>query len=394
MVRMRVRAVAVLLLVAAASACAGPANQSVTPAPIAPASTTTVEVPPPSPGGASAQIATSPSAPNSDSAAPPDLPPRTDFTSPRDERRGRLQPRARALLVTELNALENLFANVAHNAPDRPTLLRRLAEDYAELEAACVRDGRDQEAAAARTKAIADYALIRSDHPSYPRMDEVNYYMAYEYEMAHDLASARRSYFELIQKEPNSRYIPNAYLAFGEMFFDEAAKDPSKWDLAVAAYQEVIKFPPPDNKVYGYAWYKLGWTYASKGENDKSLNAFKKTIDYGTQYSQLPGAAKLADVTRKDIIFPFTKSGNPSAAYNFFHAISGDVGGSNEHTFKMMDDLGQSYIDTGHNPEAVVIYKDLSVRDPSHNCKWSAQIQVAASGRGQTGGATPSTPCP
>ena len=42
-------------------------------------------------------------------------------------------------------------------------------------------------------------------------------------------------------------------MAFGELFFQEAQGDPSKWDLAAAAYKEVIKYPPPTNKVYGYA---------------------------------------------------------------------------------------------------------------------------------------------
>ena len=29
----------------------------------------------------------------------------------------------------------------------------------------------------------------------------------------------------------------------------------------------------------------------------------------------------------------------------------------------MMDDLGQNYLDTGHYPEAITLYKDLMVRD-------------------------------
>jgi tetratricopeptide (TPR) repeat protein len=226
-------------------------------------------------------------------------------------------------------------------------------------------------------------------------MDEALYYLAYEYELGQDLMNARKSYFELIQKHPNSRYVPNAYLAFGEMFFEEAAKDPSKWDLAIQAYNEVIKFPPPDNKVYGYAWYKRGWAHASKGEWDQSLNDFKKTIDYGTAFSQLPGSQKLADAARHDIVFAYVQKGTPTQAYNFFRAISGDTPPDNDRTFKMMDDLGKSYIDTGHYPEAMILYKDLSTRDPSHNCRWGTQMQVAASagvGRGQP--APTPTPCP
>src|SRR6185295_8425818 len=58
----------------------------------------------------------------------------------RDERRNRLAARSRQLLVTEIQGLESLFASTPKNAPDRPKLLRRLAEGYVELESAAFRD--------------------------------------------------------------------------------------------------------------------------------------------------------------------------------------------------------------------------------------------------------------
>ena len=58
----------------------------------------------------------------------------------RDERRNRLAARSRQLLVTEIQGLESLFNSTPKNAPDRPKLLRRLAEGYVELESAAFRD--------------------------------------------------------------------------------------------------------------------------------------------------------------------------------------------------------------------------------------------------------------
>ena len=40
-----------------------------------------------------------------------------------------------------------------------------------------------------------------------------------------------------------------------QMFFDEAQSDPTKWEIAKQAYQKTIAYPPPDNRVYGYAWF-------------------------------------------------------------------------------------------------------------------------------------------
>src|SRR5262249_25876713 len=50
-------------------------------------------------------------------------------------------------------------------------------------------------------------------------------------------------------------------------------------------------------------------------------------------------------------------------AYDFIKPLSGDGGGSTEKTFKLMDDLGQNYLDTGHYPEGIALYQDLKNRD-------------------------------
>lgn len=325
--------------------------------------------------------------------------------APRDERRSRLQARQRALLVTEIQGLERLFESTDKSKPDRPQLARRLAEAYVELEAAAFRDkiqseikrdelkktnvqaaGQQQAQAnqadevmkKARKKAIDYYTIIKTDYPNYNGLDEVLYYLAYEYEQANDLKNARSVYYDLIKQAPQSKYIPNAYLAFGELFFNEAQGDPSKWEYAAKAYIEVTKYPAPANKVQGYAWYKLGYVFWNQGDLDKSLNAFKKTIEFGTVNSQLPGAGKLADSARKDIIPVYALKGDPAQAYNFMHNISGDTGGSNERTYKMMDDLGMNYLDTGHYVEAISLYKDLMARDRGgRHCVYQAHITEA-----------------
>lgn len=324
---------------------------------------------------------------------------------PRDERKGRLQARQRALLVTEIQGLERLFQTTAKNKPDRPQLARRLAEAYVELESAAFRDktqaeikrdelkkkdpkaaGQQQTQAnqadavmkAARKKAIANYQIIVNEYPNYGQIDEVLYYLAYEYEQANDLKNARSVYYDLIKKAPQSKYIPNAYLAFGELFFNEAQGDPSKWDLAAQAYTEVTKYPAPQNRVHGYAWYKLGYVFWNKGELDKALNAFKKTVEFGVVHKQLPGASKLADSARRDIIPVYALKGDPAQAYNFLRNISGDAAGSNAKTFKMMDDLGMNYLDTGHYPEAITLFRDLMMRDKGgRHCAYQANITEA-----------------
>lgn len=340
-----------------------------------------------------------------DAQLSPGAPSETQSAAQRDERASRLQPKVRALLVTEIQGLERLFSSTSKKSPDRVQLARRLAENYVELEAAAFRDKteagvRAEEARrkksadaakhkqdatnsnkvmlAARKKAIEYYTLITKDYPNYSHLDEVLYYLAYEYEQANDYTNARKVYYELIQNVPQSKYIPNAYLAFGELFFNEAQTDPSKWDLAAASYREVVKYPAPDNKVFGYAHYKLAYVHWNKGELTQALDEFKKTIDYGTQFASLPNAAPLAVSARRDIIPVYAVAGKPEGAFNFFRAISGDAKGETAKTYEMMDLLGQNYLDTGHYREAIVLYNDLMNRDRGDRlCKYQSYVTQA-----------------
>ena len=324
---------------------------------------------------------------------------------PRDDRKIRLEARGRALLAVEVQRIESLFGGTRKNAPDRLQIARRLADAYVELESAAFRDkteaeirrdgskAKDPTAAggqqtqaneadrvmkAARKRAIELYAVITIDYPTSAQYDEVLYYLAYEYEQASDAKNARNVYYELIQKAPTSKYVPNAYLAFGELFFNEAQGDPSKWELAAQAYTEVVKYPAPANKTFGYAWYKMAYVFWNKGELDKSLNAFKKTIEFGVAHPTLPGAAKLAESARRDVIPVYALKGDPEKAYAFLHGMSGDPASSNDKTFRMLDDLGNNYIDTGHYPEGIMVYKDLISRDRGGRvCGYQAHITDA-----------------
>lgn len=334
-------------------------------------------------------------------------------TAQRDERAVRMKARSRQLLVTEIANVERLYKSTPKKSKDRPQLMRRLAEGYVELESAAFRDKVEAEVKSqnlkkknpkgasaalqdakkaeavlkiARKNAIEYYTRLKDQYPKWCQFpqekegykgctDEVLYYLAYEYEQSKDLEKARSVYLELIDGWKNSRFIPNAFLAFGELFFAEAQGDPTKWGLAEQAYSNVIKYPPPENKLFGYARYKLGYVYWNKGEFDKAIDEFKRVIEFGTTYTQLPGASGLADSARKDIIPVYALKGNPGRAYEFFKPLSGDSGSSNDKTFKMMESLGTVLLDTGHYEEAIILYRDLIKRNPGdHTCQYQAAI--------------------
>jgi tetratricopeptide (TPR) repeat protein len=293
--------------------------------------------------------------------------------------------RSQKLLSSEIQSLERLFQATPERAPDRPNLLRRLAEGYVELESAAVRDKTSSQAA--NQAAVRYYTQLKNEYPKWCKTtnaldpaknagctDEVLYYLAQEYQRGDDLNGARRSYLELLQTWPQSRFVPNAYLAFGELFFKEAVGDPSKWALAEQSYMEVIKYPPPENRVWGYAHYKLGFIYWHKGDGARALSELKKTIEYSMQYPSLPHSDVLRASARQSIVPVFALVGDPRRAYDFFRPLVE----TDEKAFETVDELGELYMSTNHLREAAALYDDLSRRDAGLRRCHEATAKLAA----------------
>ncbi|HEY8073755.1 MAG TPA: hypothetical protein VIF62_06595, partial [Labilithrix sp.] len=112
-------------------------------------------------------------------------PPKPREEPPRDDRTIRLQARQIGLLVASVQRLETLLAATKENAPDRAQILRRLADEYVELESAAFRDKTEAEIRkdaaktaeadkwmrGARKKAIETYRRLADDYPQHAQID-------------------------------------------------------------------------------------------------------------------------------------------------------------------------------------------------------------------------------
>jgi TolA-binding protein len=223
-----------------------------------------------------------------------------------------------ALLVVEIGQLEAL-AKQGSAGPDAPHLLRRLAEDYAELEAAgrnisppvAVRStlrpgGQDARAAAiianhrattdrlCRAASIRYYEALLSNHPSYAERDADSYYLAYTYERSGDLSNARRVYSDLISKFQNSHYVPLAHFGLGEIALRESAADPTKLSSARNAYQKATRWPPPANDAYGWAWVRLAQVLERQGDRKEAKTAYTAALAFARQNPIAPVSSGIA----------------------------------------------------------------------------------------------------
>ncbi len=322
-------------------------------------------------------------------------------------------------LMQEIFALEKQLEKTKVTNDKHITLSRRLAESWYELERLKQGEALDlttkilegekkkqnvdalktqrTKAETLRDKAqgrvVELYKMIIEKHDDYQKLDEVLYYLAYEYEQQkatdpNDKAQIKKereskekalaAYLDLIKKRPKSKYVSAAYIAYGDLYFEDALNGKIDWKIPLEAYDRVIASgEPPENKQYGYAYYKKGFIYWNQGNYKEAVTSFKKAIDFGQKFPDLPKAPQIAEEARKELVPVYAEYGKAEEAYGFFSSISGDKGGDKTKTIGFLDKLGEEYLARAHPEEARKLFLDLKGLNPANACFYETRITEA-----------------
>ena len=206
---------------------------------------------------------------------------------------------------------------------------------------------------------IAVLRKLVAKFPKHPRSDAALYALAKAMSRIQDDASIK--YYELLVKNhPQSPFIPDAYLAMGEYFFDK-----HKIPQAIDSYQKVMKYK--DHKSYPYAIYKLGWAFYNsdpstlkyEGENyKKAIASFKLVVKISSQ-SKLHAAFDLREEAIKDLIMVWADAEDIDGAWKYFQTI-----GEKQRFYTMLERLGNIYMDQGKNDKSIEVYTRLLSESP------------------------------
>ncbi|HJZ87373.1 MAG TPA: tetratricopeptide repeat protein [Polyangia bacterium] len=199
---------------------------------------------------------------------------------------------------------------------------------------------------------------------SYPRMDEVLFYLGYMLQQVKREDEARVFFLRLVKDFPNSRFVPDAYLSFGEYYF--TAGD---MDAAMKFYDKVTKFP--QSKVFGYALYKKGWAFYNLKEFNRSMETFITVITLAQQ-GKLDKAnrAGLEKECKKDTVLVYSQIGTPEKAWNFFQRVGGS------YAPKMEERLAELYWEHGQFSDSIKVYHELMrlFPDDPKLCEWEYNV--------------------
>ena len=270
------------------------------------------------------------------------------------QRQSALKQRALALLVTEIQQLESLLHATdervdgpAEAAPAPRRGLRRARERGVPREDRCrgrARRGQEDEPARGRQKqqsiansrkttmersrkaAINYYSMLVDDYsgqpsttfpqnppPAYPAARRGLYYLAYEYEQANDTANARRS-TSTSSRRRRTRSTSRTRTSRSASSSSTRRRATREVGARRAGVPEGHQVPAARQQGLRLRLVQARATSSgTRATSPHALDAFKKTIDFGTQFAQLPNATKLADSARKDIIPVYALAGRPDA---------------------------------------------------------------------------------
>ena len=215
--------------------------------------------------------------------------------------------------------------------------------------------------------AVQQYTQIVQKYRDYPRTDEVLFFLAHNLMDLNEEKKALIAYGKLVKDYPKSRFVPDAYLAFGEYYFNNS-KGRRDWLVkALEAYKSAANYP--ESQIYGFALYKQGWCYFNLTDYSRAMDLFKATVLYGefTGASALEkqGGAKgkntLIREARNDYVRAYERAGLlPQGAKENFSTVASNP----DDRFSMMEQLASLYYDAGKDREAALAYSFLIKEKP------------------------------
>lgn len=301
----------------------------------------------------------------------------------------------KAVTDAQIKVLQRLIDATSESDPEKPDLLFRMAELYAEQERYYSFKAREldekvfdaqQKNDVAKTnqlkaqqqdfekrektwllEAVKKYIEVANGpkYQSYKRMDQVLFYLAYLLTQVKKEDQARVFFKRLIKDYPQSPYLPHAYLSFGEYFFEN--KD---LENALKFYEKVLQYN--DSPVYGYAMYKKGWVYYNLTDFKQAMATFIDVIDFASKPKGPKGKpdGQLMKEARKDLVRAYSQIGTPEKAWPFFQKYGKD------YAPVMLEQLAELFNAQGKFLDSIKVYRELIKLNPGTEklCNWQTEI--------------------
>jgi tetratricopeptide (TPR) repeat protein len=205
-------------------------------------------------------------------------------------------------------------------------------------------------------KGLTDNDAFRN----YPKMDMALFYYGYTLQGGKYMKEARQVYDKLLKNYPNSKYVPEAHLAFADYYFES-----NQLADAEARYKMVLKFPK--SSAFQYAKYKLGWIHLNLSRFQEALEAFFE-VAQATRNDKKQEILNRA--SKKDFVRAYSEIGKADKAYPAFQRVD------QKYAFTMLSILADLYMEQGKSEKGIYVFQDMMKLQPQNKnvCLWQYNI--------------------
>ncbi len=306
-----------------------------------------------------------------------------------DEELARLLGEREGLLVERreqaIALLEEFIREEPETAAEMPDALLRLAELRWELARfryltafqawqQVPEENRGTEPMPDFRPAIELYDRILTLHRDFERYDFVLYMKAYALTELGDAEGALALYHRIVDEFPQSRFVPDAHMAFAETDFAN-----QEFQRALPEFERVMSFR--DSELFDMALFKSAWCLWRLNRTTEAATRFRQVLDLGASSATLTAEQRrrLRDLQNEALdylIQVFTEDERNSArdVFRFLQEIGGE-----QYAERVLTRLSLTYMDQARYDQGIDAYRlllEMSPADPRAP-QWQHQIASA-----------------
>jgi TolA-binding protein len=221
---------------------------------------------------------------------------------------------------------------------------------------------------------LALYDRILEQHRDFDRYDLVLYMKAYALVEAGRTREALFAYRRIIDEFPNSRFLPDAHMAFAEWHFAGSYD----YGSALAEYEQVLEHK--ESELSDLALFKSAWCLWKLGRTTAAATRFREVLDLSGRLKKVSGERRrrlleLQDEALEYLIQVFTEDESNTAAD--LHGFLSQIGGE-KYATKVLRRLSRAFFDQSRYERAVQAYSMLLESEPDGAQAPEYQSQIAA----------------
>jgi tetratricopeptide (TPR) repeat protein len=183
------------------------------------------------------------------------------------------------------------------------------------------------------------------------KLDQVYYFLGYNYAEYGDSQKSAKYYKILAHDYPNSQYAVEGYRAIGEEAFAKG-----NYSEAQSQFEQALK-KTKDASQQARIYHKLAWCYYRQKRTNDAIESMKKGISLaqGDQEKFL----NIREEGLRDLAVYYAESGRVDEAIDYFKSNAGGGENGEDKLIKVLEKLGREYERTGQTDKAKQVYDVL-----------------------------------